>query len=95
MRSSGVTNFFIDFPSSLVSRAMHPPVRANETAEALAELGRYEEARTCLTAAAEEFPGDPDMTDLLVRIRDQENQRKLAEAEGELGEGIHWGSGRP
>jgi len=64
-------------------------------AEALAELGRYEEARTCLTAAAEEFPGDPDMTELLVRIRDQENQRKLAEAEGELGEGIHWGSGRP
>jgi hypothetical protein len=63
--------------------------------EILVEQGRFADAKSCLTAAGEEFAGDEEMAALASRIEHQEEERRRAE-DGEAPDyQVRWGRGRP
>ena len=64
-------------------------------AEVLADEGRYADAKSCLTAASEEFVGDVEIATLISRIEEQEKERRRAESDAEPGDRVRWGRGRP
>lgn len=64
-------------------------------AEALGDLGRYGDAQTCLTLAEEEFPGDPEISVMASRLREQEEAQRSVASGGELEQNFRWGRARP
>ena len=64
-------------------------------AEVLAEEGRFADAKSCLTAASEEFAGDDEIAALVSRIDDQAEERRRAESGEEPDKQVRWGRGRP
>ncbi len=64
-------------------------------AEVLAEQGRFADAKSCLTAASEEFAGDDEIAALVSRIDNQVEERRRAERGEESDKQVRWGRGRP
>ena len=64
-------------------------------AEILVEQGRFDDAKSCLSAASEEFAGDDEMAALASRIEVQEEERRRAENGEAPDYQVRWGRGRP
>ena len=96
-RLKGRAEKSIETLEKLLARAEEPDTRRRGhlmQAEAFGDLQRYEDAETLLGLAEEEFPGDPEIADMVSSLEQQEEAQRSVEANGELEKQFNWGRGR-